>query len=97
MGPVVSWAATSVATGVLTMPGWTASTVLVMRVPLWMMPLLQVIAQYVLDKYSAVGPSMVAADAEARATANLAARIHDQYITPVQVRWLAFASCKYVM
>lgn len=53
------------------------------------MPVLQVIAQYVLDKWSAVGPSMMASDAEARATANLAARIHDQYITPIQVGSLA--------
>ena len=47
---------------------------------------LQVIAQYILDKWSGVGPSMVAADPESRALATLAARIHDQYITPIQVQ-----------
>lgn len=47
--------------------------------------LLQVIAQYILDKYSGAGPSMMAADPESRAIATLAARIHDQYITPIQV------------
>jgi hypothetical protein len=45
----------------------------------------QVIAQYVLDRYSGQGPSMVAADPESRAIAALATRIHDQYITPIQV------------
>lgn len=43
------------------------------------------IAQYILDKYSGVGPSLKAADPESRAIATLAARIHDQYITPIQV------------
>jgi hypothetical protein len=46
----------------------------------------QVIAQYVLDKYSGQGPAMMAADPESRAIATLAARIHDQYITPIQVQ-----------
>jgi hypothetical protein len=47
--------------------------------------LLQVIALYILDKYSGAGPTMMAADPESRAVATLAARIHDQYITPIQV------------
>lgn len=51
-----------------------------------LLPRPQVIAQYVLDKYSGQGPAMMAADPESRAIATLAARIHDQYITPIQVR-----------
>eukprot|EP00775_Hariotina_reticulata_P011007 gene11007-11161_t len=44
----------------------------------------EVIVQYILDKWSYAGPSMMAATPELRAVANLAARIHDQYITPIQ-------------
>lgn len=45
----------------------------------------QVIVQYILDKYEGVGPSLRAATPELRAIAALATRIHDQYITPIQV------------
>lgn len=45
----------------------------------------QVIVQYLLDKYSAKGPSLLAATPELRAKAALATRIHDLYIAPVQV------------
>lgn len=48
------------------------------------LPESEVIAQYVLDKFSGQGPAMMAADPESRAIATLAARIHDQYITPIQ-------------
>jgi hypothetical protein len=46
----------------------------------------QVIVQYILDKWGNIGPSLLAATPEARATAALAARLHDQYITPIQAR-----------
>lgn len=43
----------------------------------------EVIAQYLLDK---AGGGMQAPTPELRAVAALATRIHDQYITPIQVR-----------
>jgi glutathione S-transferase len=46
------------------------------------LPESEVITQYLLDK---CGGSMQAATPELRAVAALAARIHDQYITPIQV------------
>lgn len=45
----------------------------------------QVIVQYILDKHDGSGPSLRAATPELRAVAALATRIHDQYITPIQV------------
>eukprot|EP00879_Flechtneria_rotunda_P008174 GHRR01008563.1.p1 GENE.GHRR01008563.1~~GHRR01008563.1.p1 ORF type:complete len:206 (+),score=58.71 GHRR01008563.1:1275-1892(+) len=48
------------------------------------LPESEVIVQYILDKWEGVGPSMKAPTAELRAIATLAARIHDQYITPIQ-------------
>jgi glutathione S-transferase len=47
------------------------------------LPESEVITQYLLDK---CGGGMQAATPELRAIAALAARIHDQYITPIQVR-----------
>ncbi|KAI3431581.1 hypothetical protein D9Q98_004631 [Chlorella vulgaris] len=63
--------------------------------PLGKMPLLvlpdgqalpesQVIESYLLDKYAAVGPSLLPPTPEARARAALAARILDLYVTPLQ-------------
>jgi glutathione S-transferase len=46
------------------------------------LPESEVITQYLLDKS---GGGMQAATPELRAVAALAARIHDQYITPIQV------------
>jgi glutathione S-transferase len=48
------------------------------------MPLPQVIESYLLDKYAAVGPSLLPPTPEARARAALAARILDLYVTPLQ-------------
>lgn len=53
---------------------------------------LQIIVQYILDKWSSSGPSMQAPTANLRAVQNLASRIHDQYITPIQVG-VASACC----
>ena len=49
------------------------------------LPESEVIVQYLLDKYSAKGPSLLATSPELRAKAALATRIHDLYIAPVQV------------
>lgn len=48
------------------------------------LPESQVIESYLLDKYSAVGPSLLPATPELRAKAALAARLHDLYIAPIQ-------------
>jgi hypothetical protein len=45
----------------------------------------QVIAQYVLDRWASSGPSLRAATPELRAKAALATRVHDLYITTIQV------------
>ena len=47
---------------------------------------LQVIVQYLLDKYREQGPSLIASTPEGRARAMLCTRIHDLYIVPIQVR-----------
>lgn len=46
----------------------------------------QVIEAYLLDKYEGVGPSLLPPTPELRAKAQLAGRIHDLYIQPLQVR-----------
>jgi hypothetical protein len=46
----------------------------------------QVIAQYILDRWSATGNPMRAPTPELRAKAALATRVHDMYITTIQVR-----------
>ena len=45
----------------------------------------QVINQYLVAKYKGQGPDLLPAEPEAAAKAWLIARIHDMYITPVQV------------
>lgn len=46
---------------------------------------LQVIEQYLLDKYASVGPSLIPPTPELRAKAHLASRIHDLYVQPLCV------------
>lgn len=46
----------------------------------------QVINQYMVAKYKGQGPDLLPAEPELAAKAWLIARIHDMYITPVQVR-----------
>lgn len=46
---------------------------------------LQVIAQYLLDAFHSSGASLTATSPEGRAVSNLVSRIHDQYVTPIQV------------
>jgi hypothetical protein len=46
----------------------------------------QVIVQYILDKWFGVGPSLIPKTPETKALASLATRIHDMYITTIQVR-----------
>jgi len=48
------------------------------------LPESEVIAQYLLDKYADVGPSLLPDTPELRAKANLATRVHDVYITNIQ-------------
>ncbi|KXZ55975.1 hypothetical protein GPECTOR_2g1527 [Gonium pectorale] len=48
------------------------------------LPESEVISQYLLDKYSGRGASLVASTPEGRAKAALATRIHDVYIVPIQ-------------
>ncbi|KAF8069416.1 GST3 [Scenedesmus sp. PABB004] len=48
------------------------------------LPESEVIAQYLIDRWAGTGPAMTAATPELRAVAALAARLHDQYITPIQ-------------
>jgi len=48
------------------------------------LPESEVIVQYLLDKFSGKGPSLVASTPEARAVGALATRLLDVYITPVQ-------------
>lgn len=50
------------------------------------LPESECIVQYLLDKYASAGPSLVGSTLEKRARAALAARIHDLYIGPIQVR-----------
>ncbi|PNW74809.1 hypothetical protein CHLRE_12g508850v5 [Chlamydomonas reinhardtii] len=50
----------------------------------WPLPESEVISQYLLDKYASHSPSLVANTPEGRARANLATRIHDVYIVPIQ-------------
>jgi hypothetical protein len=47
--------------------------------------------QYILDRWASSGPSLTAPTPELRAKAALAARVHDIYITTVQVRALGLA------
>lgn len=44
----------------------------------------EVIVQYLLDKYRDTGPSLIPESLEQRAYANLAVRVHDQYVVPIQ-------------
>ena len=46
----------------------------------------QVINQYLVAKYKGQGPDLLPAEPELAAKAWLIARIHDLYITPIQVR-----------
>jgi len=48
------------------------------------LPESEVIVQYLLDKYSGIGPSLQAATPEARAVGALVTRLVDLYITPIQ-------------
>lgn len=48
-------------------------------------PPVQVIEAYLLDKYAGVGPSLQPPTPELRAKAQLARRVHDLYIQPLQV------------
>ncbi len=43
----------------------------------------QVIAQFIVDKWAHAGPSLRASTPEARATASLATRINDVYLMPL--------------
>jgi glutathione S-transferase len=59
------------------------------------LPESEVIVQYLLDKYSSMGPPLVAPTPEGRANAALVTRIHDLYIAPVQgSMYRSFASAE---
>ena len=49
---------------------------------------LQVITQYLVTKYRGQGPDLVPEAPESAARAWVISRIHDQYISPIQVREL---------
>jgi hypothetical protein len=81
--------------------GWPRAVVRLMRAPCFVVhgtppllthftpplppPLPQVIAQYILDAYRTTGPALTASTPEGRAVAALVSRLHDQYVTPIQV------------
>ena len=60
------------------------------------LPESEVIVQYILDKHSKKGPSLLAETPELRAKAALVTRIHDLYIAPVQVGRGARSSWWYI-
>jgi hypothetical protein len=52
-----------------------------------------VIVQYIVDRWAAAGPSLRAATPELRAKAALATRVHDLYITTIQVGLVSGLVC----